>query len=243
MTVKHRLWPVLLATALNLALLLGLGFWQLQRLQWKDALLAEIAARAAQPPLTLAEAVQRRAAGDDVDYMRATASGTFQRADEKLMMSGLEGNPAWEVITPLITADGHLLLVDRGVVPDTRKNPAARADGNPLGEVEIAGLLRSHATKPGFFTPANDPKANQWFWWDVPALLAATPTPPGVAELPFVLQITPQPGDKGYPRPQAAAIGIANNHLQYAITWFALAGVLVVIAGLHIRGQMSKPGA
>ncbi|HUR42617.1 MAG TPA: SURF1 family protein, partial [Aestuariivirga sp.] len=146
--------------------------------------------------------------------------------------------PAWDIVTPMVTTDGKLVLIDRGLAPDDGK-PLFR----PQGEVEVTGIIRGHDGKRGYFDLDNDPGSNMWSWWDVPAMLADTPVALGVERVPFVLHLIPRVEQPGFPRPSAPAAVVSNNHLQYAITWFSLAGVLAVIAGLFIRGEMRKSGA
>ena len=159
--------------------------------------------------------------------------GRYRPDASKLLIAVFNGSPGWEVVTPLLSGD-YLILVDRGLVPD-----AMRGQIPSGGEVEVTGVLRSHNGPRGFFSPDNNVAANQWYWWDVPAMLAATPVPPGVRAVPLVLHLTPTAGDFSFPRPQAVTAGLINNHLHYAITWFALALALLVIATLYLR----KPSA
>lgn len=239
----RRLWPVLLATAIGLAILVGLGIWQIERLQWKTALLADIAAREGAAPIAFSEAEQRRAAGQTLEYLKVTAHGRFLFDQEKLMLATLDGRPGWDVVTPLVMSDGHAVMVDRGTVPDENRDATTRQSANPPGDVELTGLLKMHLMKPNLFTPANNPAANQWLWWDIPALAAATRLPDGVTLLPFVLHVIP--GGPVYPPivVREPASGISNNHLQYVVTWFGLAAALLAVALVYLRGQMSKPDA
>lgn len=243
MTAKRRLWPVLLATAIGFSILIGLGVWQLQRLTWKTALLADIAAREAATPVTLAVAEQRRAQGDNLEFLKVTAHGTFLHDQEKLMLSTIDGHPGWDIITPLVTPEGHVLLVDRGTVPDERRDVATRREANPPSEVDVTGLVKMHMAARTMFMPDNNVAANQWIWWDMPALVAAVKPPAGATVLPYALHVIPG-GPRYAPIEVAApAANIPNNHLQYVVTWFGLAAALLAVAGIYIRGQMKKPDA
>jgi surfeit locus 1 family protein len=239
----RSIWPVLVASSFVILVLCGLGAWQLQRLAHKQALLDEIGRRALADPVELSEAIKLQQTGKNIEFMKVWARGRFLHDAEKHMIAALDGNPAWEVVTPLITTYNVLILVVRGLVPDEKRNSAKRAEGNPAGEVEIAGIIINNKGKRGLFTPDNDIKGNMWFWWDVPAMLASTAAPPGASPALFVLHVMPVAGEKDLPRPAVPRAALRNNHLQYAITWFSLALVLAVIAGLFIRGQMKKSGA
>ncbi|MFT3989384.1 SURF1 family protein [Aestuariivirga sp.] len=235
---KPRIWPVLLASGLGIAILVGLGVWQIQRLAWKEALIAGIERRAADAPTTMADALARQAKGENIEFLKVSVSGRFEHAREKHVISVYESSPGWEIVTPLRLADGGMVLVDRGVVPANLKDTASRAATDPQGDVTVTGIVKSHAYGRGMFDPDNDPKGDMWFWWDVPAMIADSP--PASSSAPFILQLLPTAGDQIFPQPQPPDTGLVNNHLQYAITWFSLAIVLAVIAGLYLRGQMKN---
>ena len=91
-------------SAASLALLIGLGVWQLQRLEWKQGLIAQIEARANAEPVTLKEALTRARAGEDVSYLRVRVEGRFDNGKERYLYAVSDGTPGWHVITPLTTA-------------------------------------------------------------------------------------------------------------------------------------------
>ena len=101
----------------------------------------------------------------------------------------------------------------------------------------MTGILRRHVGSRGPFTPDNDPEANIWYWWDIPAMLASAHVGDDAGVAPFALHLLPD-DDKAVPRPVAIDSGLTNNHLQYALTWFALALILIVMSGLLIRQTM-----
>ncbi len=239
----RSIWPVVITSVLGIVILCGLGAWQVQRLAHKQALLAEIDRRSMADPVDLSEAMKRHDRGENIEFMKVSARGRFLHTAEKHVIGTFDGNPAWEVVTPLATADNRLILVDRGLVPDEQRDPAARTEANPTGKVEIVGIVLNHDGKRGFFSPDNDIEGNMWFWWDVPAMLADTSAPPAVTPAFFVLHVMPVKGQVGFPRPMVPRAAHRNNHLQYAVTWFSLALVLTIVAGLFIRGQMKKSGA
>jgi surfeit locus 1 family protein len=234
-----KVWQILIATVLGVALLVGLGVWQLQRLQWKEALIAERDSRLAAAPVSLDQALKEFESGRSVEFLKVEASGTFQHDAELFYLTTDGGVPGFEVITPLVSQDGIAILTDRGFVPEPLRDPAKRPDSRPAGEVEVTGLLRRHLASRGSFAPENDPERNIWYWWDIPAMLASAQLGPDMRVAPFVLHVLPGT-DKALPRPVSVDTTLTNNHLQYALTWFALAALLIVMSGLLTRQTLRK---
>lgn len=216
----------------GMALLVWLGWWQLERLEWKTALIAQMEARAASEPRPLADVAERHAAGEDVAFMRTTATGQFMHDRELFVLATSAGVVGWRVVTPLALDGGGAVLVDRGFIPHEFKDPAGRPGSQPAGEVTITGAVRPEAQGQGPFTPDNDPAANVWHWWAVPAMAEAAGLQ---AAAPFVLQAEPGPGDAVWPRAtRLDPAAIPNRHLGYALTWFGLAAVLAAMTGLYL---------
>jgi surfeit locus 1 family protein len=218
----------------GLAVLIGLGVWQLKRLDWKQGLLAQIETRTKGDPITLKQAIAMARKGRDPSYYRVRVEGRFHHARERYFYTASDGRVGWEVITPLETADGDMVLVDRGFVPDELKDPSSRAPGQVENVVTVTGIVRSPETQ-SLFTPDNEPAANRWFWRDLPAM-ARSAFPGGVIQVaPFFLEAerTDVPG--GWPEGGQTRLDIPNNHLQYAVTWFLMAAALLVIYGLYVR--------
>ena len=239
-----RLRGLLLLTAFAagaLAVLLGLGIWQLQRLQWKEGLIAEIEARTKAQPISLGEAVALAQKGEDVSYLCVRAEGRFDHAKERYFFTSVDGTVGWDVITPLMTENGEVVLIDRGFVPDALKDPASRKQGEIEGPVTIIGLARSPETQ-GRFVPDNDTARNRWFWRDLTGM-ARSMFPRGVPKLtPFFLEAEKSDVPGGWPRGGQTRLDIPNDHLQYAITWFAIAFCLVVIYVLYVRSRWRRGG-
>jgi surfeit locus 1 family protein len=215
------LWPTL-ATLLGLAVLLGLGTWQLDRLEWKRALIAgREAGRAAAPEILPASS----AAWSAWDFHPAIVEGAFRHDLEQLFgVAAIDGRVGHHVLTPLVRRDGAAVLVDRGWVPADRAHPAARREGLAQGPVRVTGIARYRADdRPGWFTPDNRPAARQWYWYDLSALEAAF----GLELAPVVIEADATPNPGGLPQGGRTRTGLANNHLQYAITWYGLAAGLL----------------
>jgi surfeit locus 1 family protein len=238
--MNRRGWQILVAAIMGIAVLAGLGVWQLQRLGVKQALIRQMEERRVEAPVSLDEAVNVAETTGDVDYLPIAAHGRFAEGTEILMLTTFDANAAWRVIAPFVSDKGILVLVDRGVIPDAMRD--ARDSRLLTGDQDIEGYALSHRAGRGFFDPENAVDQNKWFWWDVPAMLAAVSTGEGLKTAPFILHLNAKPGERGFPRPVAVTETLRNNHLQYAITWFALALVLALLAGLAIRSEIKPSG-
>lgn len=218
-----RLQPgATIAAAVGIVAMIGLGIWQLERLAWKEGLIAEREAGSQAAPVEIP-------AGDTdltgLDFRHAHATGRFDHAHEMLLAArSMNGNPGYHVVTPFLLADGRTLLVDRGWIPLERKEPASRAEGEIEGETEIDGLIRLPRPQH-WLEPDNEPEKAMWYWVDLDAMGEAA----GVAEgelAPVYLEAGPAPNPGGFPIGGQSRIELPNDHLQYAITWFALAAGL-----------------
>jgi surfeit locus 1 family protein len=208
--MTRRMILPLLFGLIGTAILIGLGVWQMQRLQWKEGLLAQIDAR-----LTDAPAALPAVADPQTDrYLPVRVTGAFTDEALYVLTSLREEGPGYRVIAAFRTTEGRRIMVDRGFIPEDRRD-APRADG----AAEITGTLLWPDETDGF-TPPPDADRNIWFARDVAAMAGALGTEP-------VLVVARSPtGDGIRPLPVDSA-GIANNHLQYAVTWFSTAMVWV----------------
>jgi surfeit locus 1 family protein len=238
--LRSLLWPAV-ATAISLAILVSLGVWQLQRLAWKENLIAQVKARTASPP-TPFEAFRGRAGEAGLDYAPVTASGRFRHDLEALVPynqpSATRGLPVrgYLVFTPLVSDSGLVTMVNRGFVPEDRKDPASRPQGSPEGVVTVTGLLRT-AEPARWFLPADDPAKNMFFTRDPAAIARAK----GLTSPPLYIDADATPNPGGLPVGGQTQISFPNNHLSYAFTWFGLAGTLLgvfgVFAARRLRGN------
>ena len=214
-------WLAVVAVACGVAVLLGLGTWQVQRLQWKNALIADLAARLAAAPVGWPADLSDPAG---LAFLRVRVRGAFDHEAELHLLSRTrDGAVGLHLMTPLRLATGEVVLVDRGWVADADDPAIAR----PAGPVEVEGALRLFEA-PGRFTPANDAAGNAWFYPDRAAMAAAA----GVGE---VAAVYIGAINDGLPAGDPPGINLRNNHLGYAITWYGLAAALVVVAVLAGR--------
>jgi surfeit locus 1 family protein len=217
------LWATAL-TLLGLVVLLGLGTWQVERLQWKEGLIAARQAQLAAPAEPLPAGAEDWRAWD---FRPVVAKGEFRHDLEQLFgVSAIDGQVGHHVLTPLVGQDGAAVLVDRGWVPADRAHPAARREGQLAGPIRMSGIARYRgADRPGWFTPDNRPAQGLWYWYDLPAFEAAL----GLELLPVVIEADATPNPGGLPIGGQTRTELPNNHLQYVITWYGLAAGLLVI--------------
>ncbi len=222
----HLLVVVLVVSFVNL------GFWQLRRLDEKRARNADIQSRSSQPVAPVDEVVPPQAGLSSVKglvYRRATARGTYDAGATVLVRSrSLDGRPGFFVLTPLVTADGHALIVNRGFAPFTDKpGEVLAATAPPSGSVQVTGLLLGTQERQGI-GPTDPPGgvlsqvnrvdlARLQQQYNVPLypmyLQLSDQRPPQSDELPTVL-----------PPPEQTE----GPHLGYAVQWFLFAAVGVV---------------
>jgi surfeit locus 1 family protein len=223
------------AALLCLALLVGLGVWQLDRLQWKLHLIAQVNARVAAPPMALPVPVAWPSIGQENDeYRHVTGIGRFLNSDESLVEAVTDKGGGFWVMTPFRTDQGFVVLVNRGFVPTDRRDAASRAAGNPDGETTVTGLLR--ITEPGGgFLRSNDPAHGRWYSRDVAAIATAH----GLSDVaPYFLDANGMPNPGGFPIGGLTVIDFANNHLVYALTWLLLALMLTATMAFVVRDEL-----
>jgi surfeit locus 1 family protein len=223
------------ATAIGIAILVALGVWQLQRLKWKEGLLAQIAALQAAPARPIEPVLDGLSRGRDVDFTRVTADCPGLAAAPFVEMYGIiDGQAGTRLISACEVASARYrtVLVDRGFVPDTvTARPAV--DAASKAPMRVIGILRK-PERGNLFTPPNKPE--RWFLRDAAGMArqlhAAAPAPyfmmaETVTNPEFKdLVAAPLPTD------------IPNRHLEYALTWFGLAGALVGVYAAALFKRM-----
>lgn len=203
-------------------------------------MIARIEARTERKPVPLDRAIEMAKELGNPSYIPVHAEGRFHHARERYLYAiSLEGEPGWHVITPLETVGGNVVLVDRGFVPEDRRDPATRKKGQVQEVVTVTGLIRTPEA-PSLFIPDNDPKANQWFSRDLTAMTRSM-FPGGTVQVaPFFLEADATEVPGGLPKGGQTRLKITNNHLQYALTWFGLAICLAAVYGVYVWGAYRK---
>src|SRR6266508_3480944 len=213
--MRWRTGSALIAAVLGCIVLIALGAWQLHRMQWKQGLIAELEGHLSAPPVSLSEAVEHPA-----EFLHVKTSGLFEHAGELFVLTSEGGRPGWRVVTPFASNEGIFVLVDRGFVADEQRELSRRPGSQPEGHVKVEGYVSRHPAGRGLFTPDNDAADNNWYWWDIPAMLAFGRIDPQSRVAPFILHVLPGPDSGAVPKPSSPMLGLSNNHLQYALTWF-----------------------
>jgi surfeit locus 1 family protein len=231
MKFRPAFWPTAMAFPAFLVLL-ALGTWQVQRLAWKTALNEHRATAAHGAPVPLPRTLEEAKTNE---FRPVRVEGVFDHGGERYIGATSErGQLGFYIVTPLKLADGRVLLVNRGFVPSELKDPARRKAGEVEGEVAVEGLIRVPPDgKPSWIAPENHPESNMWFWM-APAAMA-----PG--SLPFYVDAGPAPNPGGWPKGGVTRLALPNDHLQYAITWYALAVALAVIYVVYHRQNPLAP--
>jgi surfeit locus 1 family protein len=221
-----KLAGIVMAWIVVILAFLALGTWQVQRLAWKRALIAQVDARLAARPVPAPVT-----AGLDATYRRVRATGVFEPGRNTFVQALTVRGPGWWVITPLSTDDGRLILINRGYVA-TRAAPTA-----PSGLISVTGLLRRSEPGGGFLRN-NDPAADRWYSRDVAAISARR----GLGKTaPYFIDADAGAEAPGAPVGGLTVVRFNNNHLAYAITWYILAAMTV--GGLVMWIVVGRRGA
>ncbi|WP_424832873.1 SURF1 family protein [Ruegeria sp.] len=212
----RRILFLLIFGLAGLGVLVSLGIWQVQRLGWKQGVLAEIESRISADPIALPSQID----ADEHKYLPVTVSGEMEPGEIHVLVSVKQVGAGYRIIQSFSTQD-RTILVDRGFVPTTAK----QAD-RLTGPMEVTGNLH-WPDEIDSYTPEPDIDGNIWFARDVPNLAAALGAEPVllIARSATDPDVTPLPVDTA---------GIPNDHLQYAITWFGLALVWAAMTGYFL---------
>ena len=227
------------------AILIGLGLWQLDRKVWKENLIATLTMRFDHAPETLpSRAGWPQLLPAASEYIRVAFPAEFLDGEEALVYTAgsplrpdVKG-PGYWVFAPAELAGGGIVLVNRGFVNLDRKDVSTRPEGVPHGKIEITGVMRWPETR-GLFTPADDVAHNVWYLRDLKAIATAKKW---ATAAPFYIdQEAPMP-EGGWPKPGKLTVTLPNNHLQYAITWFGLALALAGVYIAWLAGRLRRRG-
>lgn len=216
---KPQLVP-LLFIIITFSTLCTLGVWQIQRLQWKETMIASVEYGQSLPVLgNLPQDIH------NLDYRKTLLTGTFVH-DKSLHVVGRPKNtkPGFFILTPFtLEDDGRTILVNRGYSLKDRES-------KPEGVQTVEGIIRPARLKRRF-APDNQPDKNLWFHEDMDAMSKAT----GLELTPIIVEAVGKSQPDVYPTPSDGKISLRNDHLNYAITWFALAIISLVMFAIYHR--------
>lgn len=218
--------------AVGFAILCSLGLWQLERLQWKEKLIADLNARVSASPVALPARPEQ--ATDEFRRVRVRVQLASEHAlvytPGSALRPDVPGAGYW-VMAPASSERGTV-VVNRGYVPPDARGKVGAA---PAGDVEIIGALR-WPEESTYFTPRDEPANNVWYRRD-PASIAAAKNWGAVAPF-YIEQEAPQL--PAAPKAGPLVVKLSNNHLQYAVTWFGLAGALAAVYFAGLRGRFRR---
>ena len=228
---RVRFRPALIPTVFaisGLAVLLGLGSWQLARLEWKTALIAEFESRAHSQPLPLASIAN----SNPPRFQRITAQGSWLH-DKEVHLTGrvFEGNAGYHIITPFQLNDGRIVLVNRGWVPEALREADTRRH-TLIQTTTLEAIIRAPQPKP-WLVPDNMPESRDWFTLNI-ADIRQYHRLGGTLITSFTLDAIRH--GRGLPIGSGIDTNLRNAHLQYALTWYGLAAALLgVYLAWHIQ--------
>ncbi len=220
--------------------LVALGVWQLERLKWKKSRIEYINLQLSLP------AISFPISSDDIndvdnEYRLIHLYGTLMNTQDMYVgPKYFDSVPGFHLITPMMMFDGTIVLVNRGWVPTLKKYEDIGSVYRPSEIVSLIGMMRK-GDKSGAFTPDNDPTQGLWYWTDLKSMVES------VRQLnqenitrPVLVEVIEEEKTEKYPAPFSKQITIRNDHLGYAITWFSLAFVVLVMYMVHFRSEITS---
>ena len=216
----RRLFLPLFFGIVGTAILLKLGFWQVDRLAWKETELDRIDAKIVDAPVVVPAAPTEE--GDE--YLPVTATGQTGEQELHVLASSKQTGAIYRIVTAFETTEGRRLLLDRGwVKPEAKDAQRGRVFATIVGNL----LWPDERSK---YTPENDVAGNTWFARDIDQMSDILNTEPILIvqrdKVDAAPEITPMP---------VSSTGIPNDHLQYAVTWFGLALVWIGMTLYYLR--------
>ena len=221
---RPQLIPLLFITISTITLT-WFGIWQLQRLQWKNAMIKQIEQAQELPPLqTLPSDL------NNLEYHKVILSGVFKHENALHMIGRQRGNfPGYFIVTPFeLDGDGRIILVNRGFSPSGKES-------KPEGLQTIEGVIRPPREKR-YFAPENTPEKNVWFYENIPEMSKAT----GILLSPLVVEQIGKEKQGEFPIASDGKISLRNDHLGYAIIWLSTAITGLIMFGFYYRKTPQK---
>ena len=243
---KRSFWLLCFSTLVVFVLLVSLGNWQMRRLSWKLQLIADVNSRITQPPVAAPGPADWAGISRDKDAYRAVSlTGTYDHSKEVHVwfllndpQGGTFSGPGYLLLTHVKTSEGWDVIVNRGFVPEGKKEPQSRPETLVDGPRTLVGLVRFDEPK-NWLTPKADKIKNVWIARHVEEMAAFMGLDPRTTA-PYWIDLTKGQGVNGLPQGGETRVTFRNAHLQYAVTWYGLALVLVVICVILLRKMFRK---
>ncbi|PLW74966.1 SURF1 family protein [Cohaesibacter celericrescens] len=244
---KPTFWLFCLGALAALGILISLGNWQVARLAWKEQLISDVDSRVASAPIEAPGPDQWASVSRDTHvYTPVTVTGTYDHASEVHVwfalgrpQGGAYGGPGYLILSRFITSQGWDVIVNRGFVPDAMKEPQSRPETLVEGEQTLTGLMRFDEPK-NWNSPAADKIKNVWIVRQVNEMADYLKLDPAKTA-PYWIDLTQGQGVNGLPQGGETRITFTNTHLQYALTWFGLAIVLVLVFAVWLFKAIRSP--
>jgi surfeit locus 1 family protein len=220
-----------------------LGFWQVERMRWKESLIAQVEKYKEVNP------VEFKIEGFDIQndlFKKVFLNGKFLHGNE-MILSAKYRNAEREkkdigahILTPFLTTEGVVVFINRGWVPEKYKAKESRPESLYEGNIEtvIEGIVRENHGKAPWFMPQNNRATNIWFWIDLPEMVAMLQETTKLKNIqPVLIQQTnlTTKNNFQYPEPISSNIEFYNQHLTYVFTWFALSFVILMMLLIYNR--------
>lgn len=221
---------------LALSILIGLGTWQVQRMSWKEALIADIERQMQAEPVALPVVLDDPAVWE---FRRVSLTGRFHHDKERhVYRPGPKGGAGYHVFTPFERRSGGFIMVNRGWVAESVKAQELREEGQVRGDVTVTGVLRQKEIPPSFSARILGEAEQNIFYLAWPKELAATV---GIDVPDYYVAADDSANPGGWPIGGVTRVDLPNNHLQYALTWYGLAAALIgVYAVLAYNRRQNK---
>ncbi len=227
-----------------------LGAWQVERMHWKEGLMAQVEKYKSANPVEFN--IESYNAKNDL-FKKVFMNGKFLHQNEMLLAAKYHDSDrdknelGFHILTPFITTEGVIVFINRGWVPEKYKTKESRPDSLYEGNIEttIEGIVRENHGKAPWFMPQNVPDKDIWFWIDIPGMTKRLKDTSELQNIkPVLIQQTnlTTKNNFAYPEPLKSDISFYNQHLTYVITWFTLSAVIVIMWLIFLRKNRKKLG-
>lgn len=228
----------------GIIVLCTLGTWQVNRLFWKEELIAKVEQRTALAPMEIIDFLDRQMLEDNWPYSPVKVEGVFDHSREVYFFTtSRQGRSGWNVHTPMLLDNGKYLIVNRGFVPFDMRDPQIRAQGQVEGKQSFTGFVRvPEKQRPNGWFPENIPEKRELYWRDHDLMTRLMGIEEGRNFVPFFVDANETEVPGGWPKGGTTIISFPNSHLQYAVTWYGLALTLLGVGGyfLYSRREENK---